>query len=500
MSPVCCDVPAKWIRLVCLVLFFAVVLSSLPVHLKHDSANAQGSGRRRTQGPPSSNLPNLDETRGIEPGTSRIMPPVPATKCRGRDEKCKKAKGKISSNLPGNQDRLLAYAGHRSRRDYAGWLKIVIPALSMLDDLIYGSARMISDFPDMPYRNHGDVLAKSAVKLTNPRSETYGDAALGSPRKEYGRSGRSIITAQSVVSVSPGANQTPDSGQGGSAVSSPSNIGHGNTVAHKSNGGFLSRTCRWFSFQSVSGQILSISLKADWSIDGMLEADGTNEFSFQYSTNNGSSWATAVFRSNVTAPDSGSVNISLSPSQDLTLVQVRDRFAVQATEGIGFDAQINVSVSNIRIEVETDTTAPVISNVAAGGITTSSATITWTTNENSDSQVEYGPTTAYGQLTTLNPALVTAHSQGLSGLTAGTLYHYRVKSRDAAGNLAVSGAFTFTTVPPDTTAPASPTLPQEALPHRAQQLTGPQMRIPTARWSTGLPQPTGNRRRSTPRL
>jgi RHS repeat-associated protein len=59
--------------------------------------------------------------------------------------------------------------------------------------------------------------------------------------------------------------------------------------------------------------------------------------------------------------------------------------------------------------------------------------------------VEYGQTIAYGQSTTLNPALVTAHSQGISGLAAGTLYHYRVKSRDAAGNLAVSGDFTFTT-------------------------------------------------------
>jgi RHS repeat-associated protein len=98
-----------------------------------------------------------------------------------------------------------------------------------------------------------------------------------------------------------------------------------------------------------------------------------------------------------------------------------------------------------------DTTAPVISNVAAGGITATTATITWATDENSDSQVEYGPTTAYGQATTLNTALVTAHSQGLSGLTSETLYHYRVKSRDAAGNLAVSGDFTFTTA--DNTAP-----------------------------------------------
>ncbi len=116
-------------------------------------------------------------------------------------------------------------------------------------------------------------------------------------------------------------------------------------------------------------------------------------------------------------------------------------------------ADITTSISLIRVEVELDTTAPVISNVAAGGVTTTGATITWTTNENSDSQVEYGTDQTYGQSTTLNPALVTAHSQGLSGLTAGTPYYYRVKSRDAAGNLAVSGDFTFTATPPDTTPP-----------------------------------------------
>ena len=38
-----------------------------------------------------------------------------------------------------------------------------------------------------------------------------------------------------------------------------------------------------------------------------------------------------------------------------------------------------------------------------------------------------------------------AHQVTLSGLAPGTLYHYRVKSRDAAGNLSVSGDFTFIT-------------------------------------------------------
>src|SRR5205823_3871529 len=102
-----------------------------------------------------------------------------------------------------------------------------------------------------------------------------------------------------------------------------------------------------------------------------------------------------------------------------------------------------------------DTTPPVISGVAAGSLSVSGATVTWSTDEGSDSQVEYGTSTAYGSSTSLDSALVLAHSQALPGLAAATTYHYRVMSRDAAGNLATSGDFTFTTsAAPDTTPPA----------------------------------------------
>ncbi len=106
-----------------------------------------------------------------------------------------------------------------------------------------------------------------------------------------------------------------------------------------------------------------------------------------------------------------------------------------------------------------DTTAPTISAISSSNISQTGATITWTTNEASDSQVEYGSNANYGLATTLNTSSVNAHSVGLSGLSANTLYHFRVKSRDSAGNLAVSANGTFTTltnvvVPSDTTAPA----------------------------------------------
>jgi hypothetical protein len=99
-----------------------------------------------------------------------------------------------------------------------------------------------------------------------------------------------------------------------------------------------------------------------------------------------------------------------------------------------------------------DTTPPVISAVASSSITGSAATIRWTTDKASDSQVNYGSTTAYGSTTTLNASLVTAHRVQLSGLSDARVYHYRVRSSDAAGNLAVSGDFTFRT--PDVTPPA----------------------------------------------
>ena len=59
---------------------------------------------------------------------------------------------------------------------------------------------------------------------------------------------------------------------------------------------------------------------------------------------------------------------------------------------------------------------------------------------------QWGLTTSYGSSTTLNTSLVLSHSQALSGLASATLYHYRVKSKDAAANLATSADFTFTTL------------------------------------------------------
>jgi hypothetical protein len=96
----------------------------------------------------------------------------------------------------------------------------------------------------------------------------------------------------------------------------------------------------------------------------------------------------------------------------------------------------------------TDCVLPTISNVAVGGISDSTATITWTTSEPADSRVAYGVSTPGTTVENLAD-LVTSHSVTLSGLASCTNYVFRVGSADAAGNLVTADAggalFTFRT-------------------------------------------------------
>ena len=55
--------------------------------------------------------------------------------------------------------------------------------------------------------------------------------------------------------------------------------------------------------------------------------------------------------------------------------------------------------------------------IPASNVASTSARITWTTNEPANGQVEYGPTTSYGGTTGLDSTLLTSHSQDLSGLS-----------------------------------------------------------------------------------
>ena len=93
----------------------------------------------------------------------------------------------------------------------------------------------------------------------------------------------------------------------------------------------------------------------------------------------------------------------------------------------------------------TPTNAPVVENVASGGVSDQNATINWTTDQSSDSVIEFGLTAAYGNSIT-NATALWYHTVTLPGLSPNTTYHYRAKSMNAASQTGVSGDYVFTTV------------------------------------------------------
>ncbi|MCX6779184.1 MAG: hypothetical protein NTU97_03055, partial [Candidatus Magasanikbacteria bacterium] len=116
------------------------------------------------------------------------------------------------------------------------------------------------------------------------------------------------------------------------------------------------------------------------------------------------------------------------------------------------DASHNESSSADQTFTTGDNVPPVISNINVNAQIIS-ATITWTTNENANSQVAYGTTTGLGSLKT-SSSQVTSHSVVISPLTSATKYYYVVYSTDTNGNPASSEMREFTTGS-DVTPPAN---------------------------------------------
>jgi phosphodiesterase/alkaline phosphatase D-like protein len=145
-------------------------------------------------------------------------------------------------------------------------------------------------------------------------------------------------------------------------------------------------------------------------------------------------------------------------------------FAVVSANSSGTSA----SSADATFQTTGSAPGPVITNVAASSITSGTALITWTTDQASSSQVNYGNTS------TATPALVTAHSVMLSGLTPNTAYTFYVTSTNAANTSSTSGSYNFTT---STASAAAPVISYVAF----WGVTGSGV---TISWSTDVPSNT----------
>lgn len=132
------------------------------------------------------------------------------------------------------------------------------------------------------------------------------------------------------------------------------------------------------------------------------------------------------------------------------------RFVVESKDQSGNTA--TSSEHAFTTSASADTVAPIITAISIGNIGTSTATISWTTNEAAKSKVYYGTTTPLNTSTALNKSdatLVVSHSMILTGLTPNTMHFFRVESTDASNNTTLASETSFTTaaLPVDTTGP-----------------------------------------------
>ena len=168
--------------------------------------------------------------------------------------------------------------------------------------------------------------------------------------------------------------------------------------------------------------------------------DGRNGSSFQSMTWNGSQLAFTV------AVGAGANGLQTlvpntfngSPISGITLNGTGVAYTVQPIKGVDY-AVFTAQAGPYQVNYGADVAPPTISAIASSA-STNSATITWTTNEASDSRVDYGTNSASLTSSSSNSALVTSHSIPLSNLQPGTTYFYRVTSADAAHNATTSPA------------------------------------------------------------
>ncbi|HNB35731.1 MAG TPA: DUF4082 domain-containing protein, partial [Anaerolineales bacterium] len=158
-----------------------------------------------------------------------------------------------------------------------------------------------------------------------------------------------------------------------------------------------------------------------------------NTLDFHVSVGGGANGLTAIL------PYQSNVGVLQSLTRNASPVT----FTVENIKGVEYAVFSANPGGDFEAVYAADTTAPIISAVTTTNNPDGSTTITWTTDENSDSRVDYGTVSGALNLNLSDAALVKSHSITLSGLTPGTTYYFSVTSKDASNNSAASTQASF---------------------------------------------------------
>jgi hypothetical protein len=149
-------------------------------------------------------------------------------------------------------------------------------------------------------------------------------------------------------------------------------------------------------------------------------------------------WINGEFKVDVTTPEHTYNATGLNPNTTYEI----------GTRTVDLSGNVNQTWMNdtAKTLLVHDITPPNITNVTAIDITTNSATITWDTDELSDSVVKYGTESGAYTLQEHNASNVMSHSIKLTELVADTIYYFVVNSTDLAGNSNESTEYNLITV------------------------------------------------------
>lgn len=112
-------------------------------------------------------------------------------------------------------------------------------------------------------------------------------------------------------------------------------------------------------------------------------------------------------------------------------------FIVKATDQAGNEFQIYFIVT-LQLP-------PIAIHAIASSTATTSALITWSTNNLSTSVVHYGTSSSYGSTTSLGATARNSHSVGIGGLLPSTLYYFQIQSTDQHGHSTSTVGLSFIT-------------------------------------------------------
>lgn len=185
------------------------------------------------------------------------------------------------------------------------------------------------------------------------------------------------------------------------------------------------------------------------SVSGITTSSATVSWSTNENANGKVSWSTT---SPVTSSSPALANGSFTTSHSFTLtgLSATTTYYFTVTSADGSANTVTSLQSSFVTTAIPDTVAPVISATSTSGITSSTATVGWTTDEAATSKVYYStstPVITASALSVLNGSFTTGHTLALSGLTASTTYYFVLESKDASNNTATTTDATFTTLP-----------------------------------------------------